>query len=78
MSPPVHFRMSLNNPGRTGQSAARAAHLLFMVRGYAGSVLVHPHDGCINHLHRSLVGGCQGFYDPIPDAPARRQRTNRL
>jgi hypothetical protein len=34
----------------------------------AGSVLMHPHDRGINHLHRRVMPGCQCIHDPIQDA----------
>jgi signal transduction histidine kinase len=34
----------------------------------AGSVLMHAHDGCIDHLHRRVMTGGQRIHDPIPDA----------
>jgi len=34
----------------------------------AGSVLVHAHDGGIDHLHRRVMTGRQRIHDPIPNA----------
>ena len=33
-----------------------------------GSVLVHAHDGGIDHLHRCVVTGSQRIHDLVPDA----------
>lgn len=51
-----------------GQSAARPTHVLISVPGKTGSVLMNPHNGCIDHLHCRNVGGCQGFHDLVPNA----------
>ena len=34
----------------------------------AGSVLVHPHDGGIDHLDRRVVARGQCIHDPVQDA----------
>jgi hypothetical protein len=34
----------------------------------AGSVLVHPHDRGIDHLHHRVVTCDQSIHDPVPDA----------
>jgi hypothetical protein len=34
----------------------------------AGSVLVHAHDGGIDHLHRRIMTGGQRIDDLVPDA----------
>jgi hypothetical protein len=41
--------------------------LVVFVRN-AGSVPMHAHDGCIDHLHRRVMTGGQRIHDPIPDA----------
>jgi hypothetical protein len=41
--------------------------MLFPIRGNAGSVLVHPHNGCIYHLHR-------GPEDAVEDPPVVHTR----
>jgi hypothetical protein len=41
------------------------------------SVLVHAHNGSIDHLHRRIMTGRQCIHDPVPDA-ARRQRTKAM
>jgi hypothetical protein len=43
----------------------------------AGSVLLHAHDGCIDHLHRRIMTGGQRMMI-WSQTPARRQRTKRL
>jgi hypothetical protein len=48
--------------------ASRPAHVLFSIPCDAGSVLVHPHDGCVDHLNCAIVAGGQGFHDLVPDA----------
>jgi hypothetical protein len=48
--------------------ASRLAHVLFYVARDAGSMLVHAHDGCIDHLHRAIVSDGQCFHDLVPDA----------
>src|SRR5258708_29930652 len=48
--------------------ASRPAHVLFSVARNAGSMLVHTHDGCIDHLHRAIVSGGKRFHDLVPDA----------
>jgi hypothetical protein len=39
------------------------------------SVLVHAHDGGIDHLYRRIMAGSQSIHDAVPYA---RQRTKRL
>jgi hypothetical protein len=34
----------------------------------AGSVLMHAHDGGIDHLHRRVMIGGQRIHDLVPDA----------
>src|SRR5262249_61662012 len=34
----------------------------------AGSVLMHSHDGCIDHLHRNIMDCSQCIHDLVPDA----------
>jgi hypothetical protein len=50
------------------QAPSRAAHILLIVVRDAGSVLVHAHDGGIDHLHRRVMTGGQRFHDPVPYA----------
>ncbi len=59
------------------QAPSRAPHLLVIVVRDAGSVLVHAHDGGIDHLHRRVMTGGQCIHDPVPYA-SLRQRTKRL
>jgi hypothetical protein len=54
------------NLGR--QSAARPAHQLFTVASNAGSVLVHAHDGGINHLHGRIMACGQCVHKLVPHA----------
>jgi hypothetical protein len=48
------------------QAPSRATHVLVIVVGDAGSVLVHAHDGGIDHLHRRVMTGGQCIHDPVP------------
>ena len=41
--------------------------MMIVVRD-AGSVLVHAHDGGIDHLHRRIMTGGQRIDDLVPDA----------
>src|SRR6476620_7686073 len=59
----IHHRVKL-----AGQAPSRAAHILVIVVRDAGSVLVHAHDGGINHLYRRIMTGGHRFHDPVPDA----------
>ena len=54
------------NLGR--QSVARPAHQLFTVASNAGSVLVHAHDGGINHLHGRIMACVQRTHKLVPHA----------
>src|SRR5262249_27324946 len=54
------------NLGR--QSASRPAHQLFTVRSNAFSMLMHAHDGCINHLHGRIIARGQRIHKLIPHA----------
>jgi len=47
---------------------SRATHILEIVVRDAGSVLVHAHDGGVDHLHRRVVTGGQRIHDLVPDA----------
>jgi hypothetical protein len=44
-----------------------AASLEIVVRD-TRSVLVHAHDGGIDHLHRRIMTGGQCIHDPVPNA----------
>jgi hypothetical protein len=59
----VYHRVNL-----AGQTPSRATHILLIVVRDAGSVLVHAHDGGIDHLHGRVVTGGQCIHDPVPDA----------
>jgi hypothetical protein len=59
----VHDRVNL-----TRQAPSRATHILVIVVRDAGSVLVHPHDGSIDHLHCRVMTGGQRIHDPVPYA----------
>jgi hypothetical protein len=50
------------------QAAARSAHILLVVISDSGSVLVHAHNGSIDHLHRRVMSCGQRIHDPIPNA----------
>ena len=59
----VHDRVYL-----AGQTSSRATHILMIVVRDTGSVLVHAHDGGIDHLHRRVMTGSQRIHDLVPDA----------
>ena len=59
----VHHRVNF-----AGQAPSRATHILVIVVRDAGSVLVHAHDGGIDHLHRRVMTGGQRTHDLVPDA----------
>ena len=59
----VHHRVNLAR-----QAPSRATHILVIVVRDTGAVLVHAHDGGIDHLHRRIMTGRQRFHDPVPDA----------
>src|SRR5450759_76935 len=50
------------------QAPSRATHILVIAIRDAGSVLVHAHDGGIDHLHRRIMTGGQPIHDLVPDA----------
>jgi hypothetical protein len=50
------------------QASSRATHILVIVVRNAGSVLVHAHDGGIDHLHCRIMTGGQRIHDLVPDA----------
>jgi hypothetical protein len=50
------------------QAASRPAHILLIVISDAGSVLVHAHNGSIDHPHRRVMTGGQRIHDPVPNA----------
>ena len=52
-----------------------ATHILLFVAGDAGPVLVHAHNGRVDHLHRRIMRGGENFHDPVPDTcPPRRMK----
>jgi hypothetical protein len=52
-----------------GSSAPRRTeHCRLSCASPGGSVLVHPHDRGIDHLHGRIVIGSQCIHDPVPDA----------
>ena len=59
----VHDSLNL-----AGKAASRPARVFFSVPRDTGSVLVHTHDGGINHLHRRVTAGGQRIHDAVPDA----------
>jgi hypothetical protein len=59
----VHHRVYLAR-----QAPSRATHILVIVVRDTGSVLVHAHDGGIDHLHRRIMTGSQRIHDLVPDA----------
>ncbi len=54
------------NLGR--QSASRPAHQLFTITSDAGSVLMHAHNGRINHLHGRIMACGQRIHKLVPHA----------
>ena len=50
------------------QPATRAAHVLLIIASDAGSVLMHSHDGRIDHLHRRIMTSGHRIHDPVRDA----------
>jgi hypothetical protein len=50
------------------QAPSRATHILVIVVRDTGSVLVHAHDGSIDHLHRRIMTGSKRIHDLVPDA----------
>ena len=48
------------------QASSRATHILVIVIRDAGSVLVHAHDGGVDHLYRCVMTGGQCIHDPVP------------
>ena len=50
------------------EASSRATHSLVIVVRDTRSVLVHAHDGGIDHLHRRVMTGGQRFHDLVPDA----------
>jgi hypothetical protein len=59
----VDYRVNL-----AGQAASRPAHILVIVARDAGSMLVHAHDGGIDHLYRRVMAGSKRIHDLVPDA----------
>jgi hypothetical protein len=59
------------------QPASRPAHQLFTITGDAGSMLVHSHNGPINHL-QGWIMACGRRIHKLIHKPALRQRTKRL
>ena len=54
-----------------GEPASQPAHMFLSVPANTGSVLVHTHDGGINHLHRRIMACGQRIHDLVPDASPR-------
>ena len=50
------------------RASSRATHVLVIVVRDTGSMLMHAHDGGIDHLHGRIVSRRQAIHDPIPDA----------
>ena len=50
-----------------GQSASRAAHVLFTIFRDGRSMLMHADNGRIDHLHGRIMSHRQAIHDPIPD-----------
>jgi hypothetical protein len=58
---------------------SRTLAILMIVVRDTGPLLVHAHNGGINHLHRRVMTGSQRIHDLIwSQTPACRQRTKRL
>ena len=49
-----------------GQSASRATYRLASVSSDAGSVLMHAHDGRVDHLDGRIMSDGKRVHDPIP------------
>jgi hypothetical protein len=62
-SGPRHHRVNLAR-----QAPLRATHILVIVVRDTGSVLVHAHDGGIDHPHRRIMIGGPRIRDLVPDA----------
>ena len=56
----VHDRVNLAR-----QAPSRATNVLVIVVCDTGAVLVHAHDGGIDHLHRRVVTGSQRIHDLV-------------
>jgi hypothetical protein len=59
----------------SAMSPSRATHALVIVVRDTGSLLMHAHDGGIDHLHRRAVTGSQRidrFRPTLPDAKRKR------
>ena len=61
----VHHRVYL-----AGQAAPWTTHILMNVVRDASTVLVHPHDGSIDHWYGGVMTGGQCIHDLVPDASA--------
>jgi len=58
------------------QPAARPSHRLALVSCNAGSMLMHAHNGGVDHLDSGIVGYGKCVYDAAPDArPAPADKT---
>jgi hypothetical protein len=68
----VHHRVNL-----AVSPPLRATDILAIVVRDRGSVLIHAHDGGIDHLHRRIMTGGQRIMISS-QTPARRHRTKRL
>ena len=68
----VDYRVNLAR-----EASSRATHSLVIVVRDTRSVLVHAHDGGIDHLHRRIMTGGQRIMISS-QTPARRHRTKRL
>jgi hypothetical protein len=61
----VDHRMNL-----AGESASRSPHGLPLVSGNAGAVLMHTHDGRVDHLDGGIMASGERVHDPAPDPGA--------
>ena len=57
-----------NGVNLAGEASSRATHSLVIVVRDTRSVLVHAHDGGIDHLHRRVMTGGQRIHDLVPHA----------
>src|SRR5205823_15080071 len=58
----VHDRVNLAR-----QASSRATHVLVIVVSDTGSVLMHAHNGGIDHLHRHVATRSKRIHDLVPD-----------
>jgi len=67
----VHYRVNLGH-----EASSRATHGLVIVVRDTRSVLVHAHNGGIDHLHRRVMTGGQRIHDLVPHAASAPRSAN--